>query len=575
MLFGSLVVAVSLLQCNIDFSQWAIQFPDNNNFYERKSSNPLVSHKDHKGWLTWDSNDCPTFKAPNMADYGQATKNSNYLRTELREVLDGPGSQRGIRRNWVTSKAKRDLRRKAARVDGIMKATLQINRVSETGKSGYKIGRVVVGQLHGETAHTPCRLYYRKLPDHTKGSVYFAVEKRTSSKKKETKYYTLVGFKSTSGKEPRDGIPLNAKWRYEIDLKGRYLTVTMWNHEGKKFKKKTKISNGYKHDWMYFKAGVYNGNNEGKKSDYVEAKFYELTHGERGASSTPQPPPTPVPAYRTPQPPTAYECNIDLTEWGITFPNGKNFYEQNDKNPLATTEDYRNYLTWDAGECPTFRTPNVGGKSTPNSNYLRSELRELLDGDGGARDLSRNWVTSRAPKSMRKKAARVDGNMKAMLQVNHVSTTIDKSQKKMGRVMVGQIHGSVTEPCRLYYRKLPKHERASVYFAVETPSPKKTTFYSLIGFTSETGSEPSDGIPLFARWRYEIDFFGDILTVTVWNHKGKKFEKAVKVQGYDNDWMYFKAGVYNGNNEGKKSDYVEAKFYELTHGERSKTNTSP
>jgi poly(beta-D-mannuronate) lyase len=33
--------------------------------------------------------------------------------------------------------------------------------------------------------------------------------------------------------------------------------------------------------------------------------------------------------------------------------------------------------------------------------------------------------------------------------------------------------------------------------------------------------------------------------------------------GYNDDWMYFKAGVYNQNNSGTSSDYVQATFYNL------------
>ena len=35
--------------------------------------------------------------------------------------------------------------------------------------------------------------------------------------------------------------------------------------------------------------------------------------------------------------------------------------------------------------------------------------------------------------------------------------------------------------------------------------------------------------------------------------------------GYNNLSMYFKAGVYNQNNTGTASDYVQATFYSLAH----------
>jgi poly(beta-D-mannuronate) lyase len=35
--------------------------------------------------------------------------------------------------------------------------------------------------------------------------------------------------------------------------------------------------------------------------------------------------------------------------------------------------------------------------------------------------------------------------------------------------------------------------------------------------------------------------------------------------GYDDLYLYYKAGVYNQNNTGDSTDYVQATFYSLTH----------
>ena len=279
----------------MDFSEWAIQLPDNNNFYTQSSTNPLVSKKDYKDFVRWDADGCPTFKAPNK---GQTTSGSVYVRAELREALDGNGGLHDFGRNWVTSTASSSNQDQAARVDGVLRATLSIEHVSTTGGSKHKIGRLVVAQIRSKDDEV-IRLYYRKLPDHTHGSVWFATVDPLTG---QTAYHMLFGFKSSSGSDPSEGIPLGVQWGYVIDLHGDEMTVSVTNHLGRTFVKQITVSQGYRKEWLYFKAGVYNGNNEGDSTDYVEAKYYSLTHGARGP--TPPSPPVPdTPRPSTPVPP--------------------------------------------------------------------------------------------------------------------------------------------------------------------------------------------------------------------------------------------------------------------------------
>ena len=51
-----------------------------------------------------------------------------------------------------------------------------MDHVTTTGEPG-QVGRVIIGQIHANDDE-PIRLYYRKLPHHSKGSVYFAHENR-------------------------------------------------------------------------------------------------------------------------------------------------------------------------------------------------------------------------------------------------------------------------------------------------------------------------------------------------------------------------------------------------------------
>ena len=113
-----------------------------------------------------------------------------------------------------------------------------------------------------------------------------------------------------------------------------------------------------------------------------------------------------------------------------------------------------------------FKCPVDGYKTSTNTSYTRVELREMLRAGDTSISTSgvngNNWVFSSAPSSAQNAAGGVDGNMKATLAVNHVTET---GSSQVGRVIIGQIHASSDEPIRLYYRKLPNHDKGSIYFA--------------------------------------------------------------------------------------------------------------
>lgn len=102
-----------------------------------------------------------------------------------------------------------------------------------------------------------------------------------------------------------------------------------------------------------------------------------------------------------------------------------------------------------------FRCRNIAC-TTANSQYSRTELREMLDPlNSSAKALSNNWTPEQG------------GWMRAKLRVDRVLTTGDSG--KAGRVIVGQIHGPSTEPVRLYYPKKAAEKTGRIYIAVETP----------------------------------------------------------------------------------------------------------
>ena len=267
--------------------------------------------------------------------------------------------------------------------------------------------------------------------------------------------------------------------------------------------------------------------------------------------------------------------NFDLLGWYLNTPadkdgNGKaDRFSEVQLQQGATDPAY--FYTADDGGM-VFRATIRGARTSKNTRFTRTELREMLrrgqknidtkTNDG--RPNKNNWVFSTAPAPAKALAGAVDGTLRATLAVNHVTTSGDRSQ--VGRVIIGQIHAKNDEPVRLYYRKLPGHDRGSVYFAHE-PSKGDDIWVELIGSRSSSASSPDDGIALNEKFSYEIDVKGHRLRVTISKESQTLAERTLDMSGsgyaVDDDYMYFKAGVYNQNNTGEPNDYVQATFYRL------------
>jgi len=292
-------------------------------------------------------------------------------------------------------------------------------------------------------------------------------------------------------------------------------------------------------------------------------------------------------------------CNIDMSIWGYTTGDGVSMNDVDDIQDLIDNKTLgsngEDEITFDSG-CVTFSVANDAA-SSGGSTYPRSELRELISryddgGDANVTGLTKNnWVTSEASSSNQSKVGGVDGNMKATLIVNTVSVDAD-SEDQIGRIIVGQIHGEDHEPVKIYYRKLPEHEKGSVFFTVDDSSGNPGDRINIIGFTDKNDTdedasgdpvEPENGIALGDEWSYEIDLKGDQLTVTV-QHDGYTYttkdaieytktrskqlisnssdKNAITIDDfYADDYMYFKAGLYNQNKTGTSSpDYASVTF---------------
>ena len=253
--------------------------------------------------------------------------------------------------------------------------------------------------------------------------------------------------------------------------------------------------------------------------------------------------------------------NFDLTQWKITLPDQTEVEENELSNGFESPNEF--YTDTNTGAM-VFVCPNNG--ETGGSSYPRSELREMLR--AGNTSIStkgiglNNWVFSSSSQANQEASGGIDGTMTATVAVDHVSTTGESS--KVGRVIIGQIHASDDEPCRLYYRKLPGNTRGSIYVAHE-PTTSSEQWYEMIGSRSSSASDPSDGIALGEKFSYEIKVVFNTLTVTIMREGKEDVIQEIDMSdsGFADDWMYFKAGNYNQNNSGDEGDYAQVSFFEL------------
>ncbi len=220
------------------------------------------------------------------------TTNSTYSRVEFREMLRGTNtsiSTKGINgNNWVFSSSSSSNQNAAGGVDGVMEATLKVNRVTTTSGSTSQIGRVIIGQIHASDDE-PIRLYYHKQPGHSKGAVYFAHDPSVGDEVFENmlgSYVEETGGGAgdyTGASSPSNGIALGEEFSYKIEVVGNTLYVKLYNASGSTLSSKTfdMGSSGFANDYMYFKAGLYSGNKSvSSSSDYEQVTFYnlEVTH---------------------------------------------------------------------------------------------------------------------------------------------------------------------------------------------------------------------------------------------------------------------------------------------------------
>jgi hypothetical protein len=168
----------------------------------------------------------------------------------------------------------------------------------------------------------------------------------------------------------------------------------------------------------------------------------------------------------------------------------------------------------------TFWAPEKG-VTTPNSNYARTELREM-NSNGSAAD----WTLA--------------GNHTLSAELRVVSVTKN--------VCVGQVHlgsgGSSTKPLlELYY-----HSNGDIYLGTEnSPDGGQTTHYIT-------------NVALGAHFTYVINVTGNKINLTV-NGAKTSYSIPTSFNAYK---QYFKAGSYNQSSSDSTTNGAKVKFYSLT-----------
>ena len=199
-----------ILLGNGERSENLVDYQKNDFFY--------VENKDSVDWVV--------YKTPNS---GITSRTSSNTRTEL-----------GQKKHWVPE------------TGGKLTGTLKVMHVSITGDatvpSSYS---VVVGQIHSDEGHEnePLKIFYKKFPGQTNGSVFWNYEINTEGDNSGRwdfstavwgHDFSVIGSSPTAyPNEPEDGIALGEEFSYEVNVfRGvMYLTFTSEEHETKIFTK--------------------------------------------------------------------------------------------------------------------------------------------------------------------------------------------------------------------------------------------------------------------------------------------------------------------------------------------------
>ena len=462
-----------------------------------------------------------------------------------------------------------------------MTGTCKVMNVSKTGNPQVAASySVVIGQIHSADGHEnePFKLFYKKFPGHTKGSVFWNYEINTEGDDNSGRWdysysvwgydMSVVGSTSTDfPPEPTDGIELGEELSYEVIVKDgiMHLTFTSEGHKTKTFKKNiikseytTKADmpeqvqklfvpigqdgvekeNAYTGEGLFFKQGCYNQTN-GKdpvvnmvwcagaethggdvQKQYSDGNYAEVWFKESSILISDD-------AISN----EGYFTANDGLSKKTVFPNEVIPFMDKFKILLGDGTHIEDLIEFEhenffhtvidgTMRWVVYKTPN-SGVTSKNSSNTRTELHE-----------KREWTPM--------EGGRLTGTCKVM----HVSTSGDARVAASYSVVVGQIHsgeGHENEPCKIFYKKFPGHTKGSVFWNYEINTagddnsgrwdysyPVWGNDMSYVG-SSPTGfpEEPEDGIELGESFSYEINVYAGImyLTFSSEGHETRTFTK--------------------------------------------------
>jgi len=462
-----------------------------------------------------------------------------------------------------------------------MTGTCKVMNVSKTGNPQVAASySVVIGQIHSADGHEnePFKLFYKKFPGHTKGSVFWNYEINTAGDDNSGRWdysypvwgydMSVVGTSSTDfPPEPTDGIELGEEMSYEVFVKDGIMNLmfTSAGHETKTFTKNIikseyttkadmpeQVKNlfvpigqdgvekeaAYTGEGLFFKQGCYNQTN-GKdpvvnmvwcagaethggdvQKQYADGNYAEVWFNESSIEISDDA--ISNDGY--------FSANDGLSKKTVYPHEVIPFMDKfkmllGDGTSVDDLVDYEHedffYTVIDGTmRWVAYKTPN-SGVTSKNSSNTRTELHE-----------KREWTPEQG------------GKLTGACKVMHVSTTGDARVAASYSVVVGQIHsseGHENEPCKIFYKKFPGHTKGSVFWNYEINTAgddnKGRWDYSYpvwgydmadVGLSPEDyPAEPKDGIELGEEFSYEINVHEGIMYVTFASegHETKKFIK--------------------------------------------------
>lgn len=261
-----------------------------------KSSQQLTDYSDNDFFFTAEDSEGEwiAFKTPNS---GVTSRTSSNTRSELGEI-----------KRWMLLNG------------GELNATVKVQHTTSSGNPAVPASySVVIGQIHSVDGHEnePLKIFYRKYPNHTLGSVFWNYEINTKGSNDQRWDVSIPVWGDDMSicsnrpnafpDEPKDGIALGESFKYSVSVDRGIMTIK-FSHPNKTTKtfvkslisssysdsaslpeqvknwysplgrKGTEVETAYDGERQIFKIGAYNQSNGKSSSEnlvwHTEAETY-------------------------------------------------------------------------------------------------------------------------------------------------------------------------------------------------------------------------------------------------------------------------------------------------------------